>query len=664
MRRGLGIVGGVGLLALLLWLVWRPGASPRAVSRSVKPLGGAMAGPTSWSAGATAVPPEARGSLSIQGRVVGPEGPVAGALVVATAPASREWLSRVPPATPSHPWLLSCDQSPAAMKFQELAAERWGEAPPLARATTDAQGHFRLQGLEAGTFVLWAGSAEVLGLRWDVAAGSEDVEVRVGPGRFFRGVVQDEQGRALAGARVTAVLRGAGHFFETATNDEGRFLLGPLPRESYDVLVSKAGFLVSSQHGRALGRASEDVTLFAPGRIAGRVLDARGPVPGVTVRLEGRERVATTDAQGRFSFEALCPAPYVLTASHGGRYVRQLVRVEPEQDGEEVGLVLGASLRLSGRITDTSGRPIEGAEVSISGVEPLGSHMARTDARGRFLIEPFAPGMYEVRIRAERYVGKEVPAHLLEASEELELTLKEAARVDERGASLEVEVVDEAGRPVPRASVSVQRGASEKRSTTGADGGAVFRGVEPGRYTLTASHPKPSSSSVEMAVEVRDAETRKVRLQLEKDWSLSGQVLDEQGNPIEAAYLWGRAQGSSKSATLGESGPEGRFSLEHLAIGPWTLGAFKRGYELDAEASETHMIDAVRTAIDLLKAQDKGRRKMIVVFSDGIDVNNDKKGFVDLGNRAQQAGIVIDTVGYNEFDPPKLRNLQEMAKRC
>ena len=85
---------------------------------------------------------------------------------------------------------------------------------------------------------------------------------------------------------------------------------------------------------------------------------------------------------------------------------------------------------------------------------------------------------------------------------------------------------------------------------------------------------------------------------------------------------------------------------------------------IDAEASETHMIDAVRTAIDLLKAQEKGRRKLIVVFSDGINVNNDKKGFVDLGNRAQQAGIVIDTVGYNEFDPPKLRNLQEMAKRC
>jgi hypothetical protein len=85
---------------------------------------------------------------------------------------------------------------------------------------------------------------------------------------------------------------------------------------------------------------------------------------------------------------------------------------------------------------------------------------------------------------------------------------------------------------------------------------------------------------------------------------------------------------------------------------------------IDGESSETHMLDAVRTAIDLLKAQEKGRRKLIVLFSDGIDINNDKKLFVDIGNRAQQAGIVIDTVGFVAFDPSKLRNLAEMSKRC
>lgn len=85
---------------------------------------------------------------------------------------------------------------------------------------------------------------------------------------------------------------------------------------------------------------------------------------------------------------------------------------------------------------------------------------------------------------------------------------------------------------------------------------------------------------------------------------------------------------------------------------------------VEGEDSETHMIDSVRTAIDLLKAQEKGRRKLIVLVSDGIDVNNDKKLFTDIGNRAQQAGIVIDSVGYAEFDPSKLKNLTEMTKRC
>ena len=85
---------------------------------------------------------------------------------------------------------------------------------------------------------------------------------------------------------------------------------------------------------------------------------------------------------------------------------------------------------------------------------------------------------------------------------------------------------------------------------------------------------------------------------------------------------------------------------------------------LETEASESHMLDAVRTAIDLLKQQEKGRRKLVILVSDGIDVNNEKKNFTEIGNRAQLGGIVIDTVGYNAFDASKLRNLQEMTKRC
>ena len=92
----------------------------------------------------------------------------------------------------------------------------------------------------------------------------------------------------------------------------------------------------------------------------------------------------------------------------------------------------------------------------------------------------------------------------------------------------------------------------------------------------------------------------------------------------------------------------------------------------DTEGTEVHLLDAIRTALDLLNAKgvpDKGRR-MIVVFSDGIDVQgSDKKGFNELGKRANLAGgttgngIVIDTIGFSPFDPTKLRNFAELTKQ-
>ena len=75
------------------------------------------------------------------------------------------------------------------------------------------------------------------------------------------------------------------------------------------------------------------------------------------------------------------------------------------------------------------------------------------------------------------------------------------------------------------------------------------------------------------------------------------------------------------------------------------------------------MIDAVRTALDMLDAAPKGERKLIVVFSDGIDVDMDARTFTSIGKRAQDAGIVIDTIGYAPFEPGKLRNLGSLAKQ-
>jgi hypothetical protein len=84
---------------------------------------------------------------------------------------------------------------------------------------------------------------------------------------------------------------------------------------------------------------------------------------------------------------------------------------------------------------------------------------------------------------------------------------------------------------------------------------------------------------------------------------------------------------------------------------------------IDTEGVEVHMLDTVRTAIDLLNAAPKGERKLIVLFSDGIDANLDRKAFTSIGKRAQENGIIIDSIGYAPFEPAKLKSLGELSKQ-
>lgn len=94
------------------------------------------------------------------------------------------------------------------------------------------------------------------------------------------------------------------------------------------------------------------------------------------------------------------------------------------------------------------------------------------------------------------------------------------------------------------------------------------------------------------------------------------------------------------------------------------IGSAVGQLQIDPEGAEVHMLDAVSIAVDLLRAQEKGRRKLIVLFSDGINVNNEKKAFTDMGRKAEREGVVIDTIGYAAFDPTKLKSLTELTKQA
>lgn len=82
---------------------------------------------------------------------------------------------------------------------------------------------------------------------------------------------------------------------------------------------------------------------------------------------------------------------------------------------------------------------------------------------------------------------------------------------------------------------------------------------------------------------------------------------------------------------------------------------------IDAEANEVKMVEALRVAIDFARER-QDRRRLIVLFSDGIDINPAKEVFADVGKRAAQAGVVIETVGFAPFEAGRLRSLIEISR--
>jgi hypothetical protein len=102
------------------------------------------------------------------------------------------------------------------------------------------------------------------------------------------------------------------------------------------------------------------------------------------------------------------------------------------------------------------------------------------------------------------------------------------------------------------------------------------------------------------------------------------------------------------------------------------------GLQLE-EAVEVHLLDAVRTAIDMLNAvkveapakpPEPGKappvevkpRKLVVIFADGIDANMERRAFTSMAKRALDAGVVLDTIGFAPFEKQKLKNMSELAK--
>jgi len=505
-------------------------------------------------------------------------------------------------------------------------------------------------------------------------------------------------------------------------------------------------------------------------RISGRVVaaDTGKPIRWATVRTvsaQGRQHVTATDPQGRFEFTALPAGTYRLDAA-AERYLRMYlggqpytglsaviprgVTVKDDESFQKADFALPRGSAIEGRLLDEFGDPAPGLVVHVSQLlyaggrrrlMPVGNaNLAQpTDDRGHFRIHGLSPGTYYVSalsgaFAAQAETGGFAPTYYpgtadvttaqpvrLALGQQLELTFP---LVPARMARLSGRVVDAAGEPVSRATLTISTsdrlGISDfniTRGVTEPDGTFVFRNVPPGSFTLQAFGAQVSTAGNLGASEfgwlplvVDGSDQQGLTIRVAPGPSLKGRVtVDDLSQPFDAKAAGVRVTAlpvQFDSAPVGGGPPpytldeDGTFEVKNMSgrrvirvsvqSPDWMLSRitrqsrditdepvdFGKGEIGDIEVVLTNRVTSITGTVADAEANPLSEYGVVVFATDPAKWT-DRSRFVALGRPSQDASFMIRGLPPDEYfavalpatqgsewqDPDVLTMLQEGATR-
>ncbi|MCI0585683.1 MAG: carboxypeptidase regulatory-like domain-containing protein [Planctomycetes bacterium] len=426
------------------------------------------------------------------------------------------------------------------------------------------------------------------------------------------------------------------------TDASGRYELSGLAEGTYRVEAEAEGFAHGSLPAVSVGNSSADLTLDPLSRLSGRVVDGvtGKPIPSFKARavresfpgarfLSGAE---DTDGKpdGSFEIADLEPGSYKVEVradsfapATAGPFA---VSAGASSDAGSIAVFAGSVLRV--KVVEAGNRtPIQGAEVSVSPVEkdaPLALPMRRlehnirvagggvivgggetesqkTGADGIAEIPGLAEGSYLVEVKAKdrATVRKET---FIAAATPTDLEASLAAGGTVKGA-----VTRASGEPYPGARVFLASALDpdvEEQATSDADGNYQFEHVAAGEWRVGLSEDTPvrfggggifirsvrqAGAHVEergVPVTVEEAKEAVVDLREKESGAVSGRVT-ESGEPVAGVRVSLTLEGQPRLPFLSEhnaeSGTDGRFRIDGVPAGRYTLTAQKTGAAVPAE---------------------------------------------------------------------------------
>ncbi|HEX6884303.1 MAG TPA: carboxypeptidase regulatory-like domain-containing protein, partial [Planctomycetota bacterium] len=501
---------------------------------------------------------------------------------------------------------LVLDPSGAPLAGAQLATRRARESPFHFESEqgrrTDDEGRFELQRLAPGETILTAsadGCAPSLPVTLALEAGTtrEDVRLVLRRGGTVVGEVRGPDGAPVREQRV--MVWAADFHGEGTTDARGHFEIAGIPPGEVQVSAELEQGLELSEQAQLSEGETVSVLLAAPTRVVrllGQVRAGGEPLAEASLYAharggeDGQERSAAsaeTDAEGAFELVVPGPGRYSLSIhrwrEEGGILQWNTTVEVPEVESFRCDVAIPLA-RISGRVTDTQGKPLAGIEVASWPEQhedaEHGSARALTDGEGHYELR-VPPGNHGVKAGSDegfRWRGTGAGAEYAEARVTgLVLAADGHLRnVDlrlERGGILTGVVRAPDGSPAANALLwrTVDRGL-ELFARTDGSGHFEERGLAPGRLQLTVTATRAAAREP-VQVEIVAGESRAVELTLEPAAHATLSVR-QAGAPVGSELTLLDARGQLQPI---HSTGKGEARLGPLVPGRYTLRAQRDG---------------------------------------------------------------------------------------
>ncbi|MEE9391983.1 MAG: carboxypeptidase-like regulatory domain-containing protein [Planctomycetota bacterium] len=405
------------------------------------------------------------------------------------------------------------------------------------RATTDADGNFVLVHLTPGSKRAWGkklGYSTQINTKIFLQRGQHaaSLEFVFEAGSFIEGRIEDQEGRGVENAVITAVrVRNAKEKRKTyppqpptLSGPGGLFRCEGLLAGSYNLGVRAKGFARRGAFAVArTGTADTLVKLRPHPMVVGTVVDDRGaPVKNFSLIASGTPELAHDiasmhqrfhDVTGRFDFQPSQPSGriYLFAKARGFAGGRsEVIHLVDGRDPAPVEIRLTRGATLKGRIIDSKGQGLRGATIEVLtsarnqqaalraklfGHIKTPTRRGRSQDKGLWSVRRLMPGTYTLRIRHGRYAAYEsdTPIEVRAGAVDVDLgdlTLEPGAtlrgqvaiRVDDRNQKLGTPVVI-VMRPLGGASGPVFRVNADRH------GAFVIPGIPAGSYRVERVDP-------------------------------------------------------------------------------------------------------------------------------------------------------------------------------